>query len=86
MQKLNRINRKDLRLILTASNIVELECMINDYFFSKYYRVSDDLMLHNDAKRIELLSDYVEWYSEFNKMFKIYKTENGYKFYRYYGL
>lgn len=80
------MNKKELKLILVASNIVELECLINEYFYSKYYRVSDDLMIHNDAKRINLLGNYIEWYTDFNKMFKIYKTRNGYEFYRNYGI
>ena len=86
MQRTTKLDKDKLKLIMTCSNIVELECMINDYFYSKYYRVTDDLMIHNDAKRVDLLGDYIEWYTEFNKMFKIYKTKNGYKFYRYYGI
>lgn len=83
---MKKINKKDLKLILVASNIVELECLVNEYFYSKYYRITDDLMIHNDAKRIDLLGNYIEWYNETNKMFKIFKTKDGYKFYRYYGV
>lgn len=83
---MKKLNKKDFKLIITASNIVELECLINGYFYSKYYRITDDLMIHNDEKRIELLNDYIGWFIEFNKMFKIFRVKNGYKFYRYYGV
>ena len=86
MSRVRKVNKENYKLLFVASNIVELECMINDYFYSKYYRVTDDLMIHNDAMRIDLLGDYIEWYTDFNLKFRIFRTKNGYKFYRYYGL
>ena len=86
MPRVRKVNKENYKLLFVASNIVELECMINDYFYSKYYRVTDDLMIHNDAMRIDLLGDYIEWYTDFNLKFRIFRTKNGYKFYRYYGL
>lgn len=83
---MKKYNKKDFKLIISASNIVELEVLINEYFYSKYYHVADDLTLHNDMKKAELLTDYYIWYKEFNKIFKIFKVKNGYKFYRYYGV
>ena len=83
---MKKLNKKDYELLIIASNIVELECLINEYFYSKYYRVTDDLLIHNDEKRSKLLGDYLGWFIEFNKMFKIFKVKSGYKFYRYYGL
>ena len=77
--------KKDFSLILIASNIVELEMLINEYFYSKYYHVSDDLKIHNDLKKMELQGSYYEWFNDFNSMFKIFKVKRGYKFYRYYG-
>ena len=82
---MKKYNRKDFKLILSASNIVELEVLINEYFYSRYYYVADDLILHNDAKLNELKEHYFDWYDEFNSMFKIFKVKSGYKFYRYYG-
>ena len=78
--------RKDLELIIYASNIVELEVLINEFFYSKYYRVADDLTIHNVGKKAELQGNYLKWYLDFNSMFKIFKVQHGYKFYRYYGL
>ena len=79
--------KKDMELLIYASNIVELEVLINDFFYSKYYRVADDLTIHNAQKRIDLSEkDYLGWYVDFNKMFKIFKIKSGYKFYRYYGV
>ena len=83
---MKKLNKKDYELLFIASNIVELECLINEYFYSKYYRITDDLLIHNDEKRSKLLGDYLGWFIEFNKMFKIFKVKHGYKFYRYYGL
>lgn len=83
---MKKLNKKDYELLIIASNIVELECLINEYFYSKYYRVTDNLLIHNDEKRSKLLGDYLGWFIEFNKMFKIFKVKSGYKFYRYYGL
>ena len=78
--------KKDLELIIYASNIVELEVLINEFFYSKYYRVADDLTIHNVQKKVDMLDKYLTWYLEFNQMFKIFKVKHGYKFYRYYGL
>ena len=86
MQRTIKIKKDDFKLILTASNIVELEILINDYFYSKYYHVTDDLMIHNDMKKLELQGNYVDWFIQFNKMFKIFKVKHGYKLYRYYGV
>ena len=83
---MKRFNKKDFKLILTVSNIVELECLINEYFYSKYYYIDDDLTIQNKSKQASLLGNYIGWYLEFNSMFKIFKVEHGYKFYRYYGL
>ena len=83
---MKKVNKKDFKLILTASNIVELEMLINEYFFSKYYEVADDLTIHNLDKKASLEDSYLCWYVEFNSMFKIFKVKNGYKFYRYYGM
>lgn len=86
MQRSIKIKKEDLKLLITASNIVELEVLINEFFYSKYYHVSDDLLIHNDEKKLELQGNYVDWFVQFNKMFKIYKVKSGYKFYRYYGI
>ena len=86
MIKLKKYQRKDLELIIYASNIVELEVLINEWFYSKYYRIADDLTIHNLQKKCELQGNYLKWYLEFNQMFKIFKVQHGYKFYRYYGL
>lgn len=83
---MKKLNKKDLKLIIYASNIVELENLINEYFFSKYYRVADDLTIHNLSKKASLQGNYLGWYMEFNSMFRIYKVKSGYKFYRYYGM
>lgn len=83
---MKKFQRKDLELIIYASNIVELEVLINQFFYSKYYRISDDLKIHNLQKKVDLLDEYLKWYIEFNSMFKIFKVKHGYKFYRYYGL
>lgn len=86
---MKKYKRKDLELIARASNIFELEEIIKEFFFSKYYFISDDLMLHNSYKYYEFMNQpekYEEWYSDINDKFKIFKTSSGYKFYRYYGL
>ena len=80
------MKKEDYHLIIRASNIVELECLINEYFYSKYYIIADDLTIHNNLFKANLLGNYSEWYSDFNKKFKIFKTKNGYNFYRYYGV
>lgn len=86
MQRTIKIKKEDLKLLITASNIVELEVLINEFFYSKYYHISDDLLIHNDEKKLELQGNYVDWFVQFNKMFKIFKVKSGYKFYRYYGV
>ena len=55
---MKKLYKKDLVLIARASNIVELEVIINEYFFSKYYCVADDLTIHNIQKKSELFSSY----------------------------
>lgn len=86
MSRITRLRKEDFKLIIVASNIVELECLINEYFYSKYYVVSDDLKIHNSEKKYELGGNYYDWYLDFNKKFKIYKVKQGYKFYRYFGV
>ena len=78
--------KKHMELLIWANNIVELEVLINEFFYSKYYRVADDLTIHNTQKKADLEDGYLEWWLEFNQMFKIFKVKKGYKFYRYYGL
>lgn len=83
---MKRLKRDDMKLLIVASNIVELENLINEYFFSKYYRVDEHLTIHNLSKKASLQGNYYTWYIEFNSMFKVYKVKSGYKFYRYYGV
>ncbi len=79
--------KKDMKLLIFATNIVELEILINEFFYSKYYRVADDLTLHNIQKKIDLNKDeYLSYWFDLNHMFKIFKVKSGYKFYRYYGV
>lgn len=84
--QMKKLKRDDMKLLIVASNIVELENLINDYFFSKYYRIDEHLTIHNLSKKASLQEKYYTWYIEFNSMFKIYKVKSGYKFYRYYGV
>ena len=87
--ELKKYKKKDLKLLAVSTNIIELEEIINEFFFSKYYYISDDLMLHNSYKYYEFMSEperYEEWFTNMNQMFKIIKTDKYYRFYRYYGL
>lgn len=87
--ELKKYKKKDLKLLAISTNIIELEEIINEFFFSKYYYISDDLMLHNSYKYYEFMSEperYEEWFTNMNQMFKIIKTDKYYRFYRYYGL
>lgn len=87
--ELKKYKKKDLKLLAMSTNIIELEEIINEFFFSKYYYISDDLMLHNSYKYYEFMSEperYEEWFTNMNQMFKIIKTDKYYRFYRYYGL
>ena len=87
--EVKKYKKKDLKLLAVSTNIIELEEIINEFFFSKYYYISDDLMLHNSYKYYEFMSEperYEEWFTNMNQMFKIIKTDKYYRFYRYYGL
>lgn len=87
--EVKKYKKKDLKLLAISTNIIELEEIINEFFFSKYYYISDDLMLHNSYKYYEFMSEperYEEWFTYMNQMFKIIKTDKYYRFYRYYGL
>ena len=83
--KMKKYNRKDFELIIYVSNICELEYSINQFLFDDGYYIADDLTIHNDHKLNELEGKYIDWYIEFNSMFRIFKVKHGYKFYRYYG-
>ena len=84
--QMKKLKKDDMKLLIVASNIVELENLINEYFFSKYYRIDEHLTIHNLSKKASLQGNYLNWYVEFNSMFKIFKVKSGYKFYRYYGV
>ena len=84
---MKRYLKKDMDLLIFATNIVELEVLINEFFYSKYYRIADDLTIHNLSKKTELNEkEYLAYWLTLNHDFKIFKVKQGYKFYRYYGV